>query len=92
MVVPVAIFGSEALDVSSIDQSSLKFGKTGGEDTLKFCLNYMLDINRDGFPDLTCFFGQRHMGFLSGDLLGILKGKTTSNLQFIAEDAVKVIH
>ena len=56
-VIPVAVLGSDTLDVATIDRSSLKFAgldvRVRGNDTLS-CGNE--DVNSDGITDLVCQF------------------------------------
>ncbi len=88
--IPVAILGSAAFDVSTIETDSLTFGATGNEDSLAFC-NPPDDVNGDGFADLVCHFTTQTTGFAVGDTVGTLKGMATAG-PFQATDSVRIVH
>lgn len=88
--IPVAILGSAAFAVNSIDTNSLTFGATGNEDSLAFCSG-LEDVNSDGFADLVCHFTTQATGFAVGDTVGILKGTSTAG-PFQATDSVRIVH
>lgn len=73
--------------VTDVDQSTLRFGKTGFEDSLVFCKRAWiwgrgLDFNRDGVPELICLFKQSKTGFERGDTQAVLRGETNSEEEF----------
>jgi len=87
-LIPVAILSSETFDAAQTDKLSVKFGKTGGEDSLSFCIPW--HFNRDGKKDMACFFKSWETGLERGDSKAILTGKTTSGLSIYGTDSVKV--
>jgi len=75
-VIPVAILGSDAFDVTDIDRSTLKFEgmlvrvKGHGKPSCG-----MEDTNADGFDDLVCHFEDDATSWTPGDGWAALSGK-----------------
>jgi hypothetical protein len=71
-----------------VDQSSLTWGITGGENTLSFCESTPKDRNHDGLLDLRCHFRFADGGFLPGisNQFGILRGRTQNPFEFEGGD------
>jgi hypothetical protein len=74
-VIPVALLGASDFNVKEVDVSSLTFGATGDESTLRGCQKNAHDFNGDGFPDLLCHFENGNAAFDEDDLMGTVKGK-----------------
>jgi N-acetylneuraminic acid mutarotase len=90
--IPVAILSSPTFDApSSVDTSSLTFGRTGNEASLAFCGTIPQDVNGDGFLDLVCHFSNQAAGFQAGDTQGILKGQTVSGIPLMGTDSVRIV-
>ena len=89
MPVGVAVLASDSFDVEKVDADSLTFGKTGDEESLKFCLQKLVDVNRDGKEDLLCYFYADKTGLYSEDTEAILKG-IYDGFPFEGMDSVKV--
>jgi hypothetical protein len=90
--IPVAILSTPTFNaVTSVDASSLTFGRTGNEQSLAFCNTGGEDVNGDGLPDLVCHFQTQLTGFQSGDALGILKGKTVQGGPTIGQEAIVLV-
>lgn len=87
---PVAILSSASFDATKVDESSLTFGQTGDEQSLRGCNTRAVDVNHDGLRDKICHFDVRAAGFRKGDLEGILKGKTVSGTRFEGHGPLKV--
>ena len=85
--VPLAILSSAVMDVRTIDVKTLRFGHLGNEDSLLGCTQTP-DINRDRRPDLVCLAATTRTGFIIGDTVGVLTGRTTSGTQIIGRDEV----
>ncbi len=67
--IPVAILSTSSFNaVTSIDPTSVTFGRTGYEDSLAFCNSDGEDVNGDGRPDLICHFSTQLTGFQPGEL------------------------
>jgi hypothetical protein len=88
--VKVAILGGPKFDVKDVDRSSLTFGATGDESTLKKCKRRLKDVNRDGYRDLVCKFRLKATGFEAESTQAVLKGRTTSGNDFVGSDDISV--
>jgi uncharacterized membrane protein len=89
--IPVAILSTNDFNApKKIDQNTLTFGYTGYELSLAFCNPNGEDINGDGLKDLVCHFYAKDVGFLCGDIEGILKGKTQDDTAIEGSDSVKI--
>jgi hypothetical protein len=87
---PLAVLSNNKFDaVARIDQTSLTFGHTGDETSLAFC--NAEDVNADGLLDLICQFNTQSTGFLSGDTVGVLKGKTIDGIPVFGKDSVNIV-
>jgi hypothetical protein len=75
-LLPIVLLSDNAFDPFTVDPASLRFGKTGGEFSYKFCAKEGWDFNRDGKRDRLCFFDPQRTGLLPGDTIGVLKGIT----------------
>lgn len=89
--IPVALLSSRNINVRRIDVSSLTFGRTGEELSLKGCNKQRIDVNRDGRRDLICHFENQVAGFEASDEHGILRGKTKDGTPFEGTGALKVL-
>jgi hypothetical protein len=88
--IPVAILSTANFDApASIDDTSLKFGRTGNEDSLAFC--HADDVNGDGLPDLVCQFYASKTDFQAGDIEGIIQGKTHKGDRIYGKDSVFIV-
>lgn len=91
-IIPVAILSTEDFDAfNEVDKASLTFGKTGGEDSLAYCLWWTIDVNRDGLQDMVCYFWTAKTGFEVGDTEGILRGYRIEGHLIEGCDSVKVV-
>ncbi len=88
--VKVAILGSPDFSVADVDTSSLTFGATGDEPTLRKCKRRFKDVNRDGEPDLVCKFSLNGSSFTEESQEVVLKGYTNDGVAFYGTDKVKV--
>jgi hypothetical protein len=89
--IPVALLGSRNFNVRNVDVSSLTFGSTGNEDSLKRCSRHTTRVNRDRRRDLICWFEQRDAGFETTDEEGVLKGRLKDGTLFEGRGMLKVI-
>jgi len=88
--IPVVVLSSGTFNAASrIDQSSLTFGRTGDESSLARCNNE--DVNGDGLLDLVCQFNTPSTGFVSGDTVGVLKGRTVDGTLVRGTDSVVIV-
>ena len=87
--VQVTIFSSSDFNASEeIDQSTLRFGRTGSQAMAQGCLK--LGRNPDHKSDLLCTFATRDSGFLLGDTVGLLRGRTVEGKLIQGSDRVKI--
>lgn len=91
-VIPVALISSETFDAVTVDQSSLKFGATGEENTLAHCQKDGKDVNGDGRPDLVCHFNvdSELTGFDMSVVEGTVKGMGKDGKRFKGTGHLKV--
>jgi hypothetical protein len=85
----VAILGSANFEVSTVDSSTVKFGRTGTEAS-PVRPPIMRDLNADGFIDAMYGFMTFDCKFQLGDTEGILTGSTTSGVLIEGRDSVVV--
>ncbi|MBL8865194.1 MAG: tandem-95 repeat protein [Planctomycetia bacterium] len=94
--IEVAILSSAQFDARTVDVTSLRFGRTGAEDSIarnkktgapQFSLR---DVNGDGRLDLVASYDVKKAGFQVGDTRAILTGRLTNGLAFAAEDTIRV--
>jgi hypothetical protein len=85
----VAILGSANFDVSTVNSSTVKFGRTGTEAS-PVRAPIMRDLNADGFTDAMYGFMTFDCDFQLGDTEGVLTGKTTAGIDLIGRDSVLV--
>ncbi len=90
--IPVAILSTPDFDATTeVDKASLRFGRTGDEDSLARCTKSDEDANGDGLLDIVCHFSAPDAGILEGDRVGILTGLTMDGTPIGGFDAVRVV-
>ncbi len=89
--IPVAILSDSTFDATSLDRTSLTFGRTGDEPSLAFCNSSLEDVNGDGLLDRVCHFKTQSAGFQSGDTAGVLKGRTLTGIPISGTDSVRLV-
>lgn len=91
-VVPVAILGSVAFDVTTIDVTTLTFGPSGAlpvHDLTK--AGHLQDVNGDNILDLVSHYRQKETGLIAVDTSACISGLTTSGVPFEGCDSVRVL-
>jgi hypothetical protein len=86
----VAVQGSVSFDVTTLNSSTVKFGKTGTEAS-PMRAPMIRDLNGDGKPDAMYGFRTFDCNFALGDTQGCLKGSTASGTPFEGSDSVLVL-
>ena len=86
-VIPVALLGSDALDLEEVDATSLAFGPHGAP-----CAHSnVVDVNRDGHTDLVCLHRVPETGIALGDTEACLSGTTADGTPFRGCDAIRTV-
>ena len=90
-VLPVAILGSENLDVFDIDQSSIDFDTpTNGSASPVRC--NLGNVNSDGFLDLICFFHVQDIDERCNGIVGQIHGVLVDGTPFLGFDSVRWVN
>jgi hypothetical protein len=94
-VIPVAVFGTDTFDVTTINSSTVFFGSTGTEAQVNMHPNGKYhqgfeDINMDGYLDMVFHFRTQDTGFNIGDTIGMLTGETYSGVSIMGSDSVRI--
>lgn len=85
--IPVAIFPTPDLDVTTVDVTSVRFGPLGAP----YRSYSFVDTNSDGIVDyLRMRFRKVDAGFSCGDTEGVLTGQTLTGRSFVGSDSVQV--
>ena len=85
----VAVLGTDDFDPTTLNSSTVKFGKTGAEAS-PVRAPLVRDLNRDGLLDAMYGFTTFSCGFALGDTEGILTAKTLDGTDAIGSDSVLV--
>jgi choice-of-anchor B domain-containing protein len=89
-VVPVALLGSDTLDIDEVDAASLVFGPDGAPLAHREC-PHVADVNRDGRPDLVSHHRVRRTGLALGDREACLAGLLDDGTPFEGCDRVRTV-
>jgi len=85
----VAVLGSADFDVTTLDSSTVKFGRTGTEAS-PVRAPMLRDLNSDGLMDAMYGFATFDCGFVLSDTEGILTGKLNDGTDVLGSDSVSV--
>ena len=89
---PVAVLSDkDFIAPDQVGRTSLTFGRTGLEYSLKRCAKRAMDVNHDGFKDLICYFRPNECGYQVGNNEGILNGQTMDGMPIDGLDWVNLI-
>lgn len=87
----VTILSTPEFDALTVIRwATIRFGRTGEEESLSACKEKGLDVNHDGLPDLICMFSIPDTGFIQGDTTGILTAQTVDGFPITGHDSVRV--
>ena len=97
--IPVALLSESDFNAMNVDESSLSFGATGGENSLYKCHKNGMDVNGDGLLDKVCLFDTQKAHFSATDVMGKAKGRLlpplgaagTRGMAFEGSGVLKVI-
>lgn len=88
--VRVALLSSALVDSpSQIDRESIRFGKSGSENSLYRCAERVRDVDRDGRADLTCVFLFERTGLTRDDVRARLTARTHQGTALRGIDAIR---
>lgn len=91
--VPVAILGSEVLDVSQIDPSTVTLADAGvkmvGKSDKLLCA--IEDVNDDGYDDLVCHMVTVDLGLDSGDTTATVTAQLLNGGMISGSDTVNIV-
>jgi hypothetical protein len=88
--IPVALLSSETFTPLDVDQSSITFGASGDEDSLRRCSKDVVYVNADAIPDLVCHFDSQAAKFGPDSQSAIIKGRTSKG-KFEGRGDLKVV-
>ncbi len=91
-LVPFSVLSTATLDaLSDVDRASLRFGRTGTEQSVVSCAPTGEDVNDDGRLDLICRAETQLLGLTCDTTVLRLTGRTADGVLFFGEDTVKVV-
>lgn len=92
-VIPVAILGSNEIDVRQVNVSTLLFGKCGGEIVMPYHnpAGHYEDVNGDGFQDLVTHYKTRETNFATNETQACLVGSILDGTPIVGNDSVKIV-
>jgi len=89
--IEVAILSSETFDAAAlVAPSSIRFGRSGVEQSVVRCEPRGHDVNKDKLKDLVCSFRRDLAGFRAGDRMAILRAKTITGQDIVGADVISI--
>jgi len=90
-VIPVAILTTGTFDATTVQPSSVTFGRTGTEATEAHSTGHLEDVDNDGDIDLVLHFRTQETGIMCGDTSASLTGKTTAGQDIEGSDSIRTV-
>ena len=90
-VVSVAILGSEDLDVSEIDQETLRFAGASPKAKGKSGIGSFRDVNGDSYEDLVVHFLTQDVQLSQGSQQATLTGQLLDGTALLGIDDVRIV-
>lgn len=87
--IPVAILTTDTFDATTVDATTVRFGKTATEAAAVHVA--LEDVDLDGDIDMILHFNTRHTGIVCGDTAAFLTGKTLGGQTVQASDSVRTV-
>lgn len=88
-LIPVAILTTDSFDASTVDPTTVRFGRTGTEAApVHFALD---DVNGDGYTDMILHFDTQSTGVVCGDTAASLEGKRFSGQAIKGSDSINTV-
>jgi len=88
-VTPVAILGTASFDVTTVDQSSVRFGPASASPQKDS--GHLKDVNNDGILDLVFQFPTQSIGVRCNDTALFLTGKIKSGTSIQGAEAIHTV-
>lgn len=88
-IIQVALLTTDTLDATSVDPSTVRFGRSGTEAVA--VRSTLEDVNGDGRPDLILYFRTQETGIQCGDTSALLTGSTTSGQMIQGTDVILTV-
>ncbi|MCM0674183.1 hypothetical protein NCC78_05685 [Micromonospora phytophila] len=91
-VLPFAVLSTADVDaLTDVDRASLRFGRTGTENSVISCAADGEDVNDDGRLDLICRADTAATDITCGTTVLLMTGQLTDGTRLAGEDDVKVV-
>lgn len=87
--IPVALLGSSNLDVSNVDDGTVRFGNKPNEGAAPAHVG-LEDVNKDGYMDKVYHFPFQQTNLKTGDTVGYLSGEL-NGVDFVSSSDVNIV-
>jgi hypothetical protein len=90
--IEVAVLSTKTFDAPKlVNQSTLRFGRTGNENSLTRCRKKLKDVNNDGLPDLVCRFSLAAADFKMGNTTATLRFQDLTDTPYEGRDSISTV-